>query len=546
MWVAASNIRDKAKKEVQTKLAGFWCRHPRTDSTSVSIKNLWDDWSVHVTECASRVGGYTMLGFKPADLAILEKYSKGEGAKTVIRKLGGSAFIDRGPTETWIVQSLTFLAGYDYRLRNMGPESARPTISLPTLQRVIRGLLAKNHPEVDAYQTTIENDPMQEKNYRDYVDDENRRFYFAGALIADSDQREERVQLGQYGSRLAVSIALLVEGTDPLARLATYSNSNRDVSRFKLLSSAISSSTKALVSKLADSAGVHVNGDPLGTRGVAYATRQPAPGRLSYSPDEMVAASHLDEAIVISGATFAGTTPIEVFEKMWRGSERVEKTIDVRDMVPLAHVASEGGASACRGFVCHVGFTLAILTAYRFGGAYTGLVVLGLVAVPANDESLKVHTKNHFYMIYISYILNYIRFVSRKVSLEPRGRASVDKADKVSVVVFLFVNFLPTVSCILFTGWKWWVAFIPCMVANLSGLFNIVRYGWESAFEYEWWSWHVILRWYSGRRYLQIKDLRKRVGKNVLSVNDSDKSVPPVVRKVGPSCDPGVRFMVIG
>lgn len=88
------------------------------------------------------------------------------------------------------------------------------------------------------------------------------------------------------------------------------------------------------------------------------------------------------------------------------------------------------------------------------------------------------------------------------------------------------------------------------MLSNVPGLLNTVDSGWESAFKYEWWSWHMLHSWldgcYSGRGYLQIDDFRKRVGKNVLSVNVADNSDRKVARQVLPFAGEDVRFQVIG
>ena len=153
-------------------------------------------------------------------------------------------------------------------------------------------------------------------------------------------------------------------------------------------------------------------------------------------------------------------------------------------------------------------------------------------------------------MIYVSCALNYARCVHWWVSLSPRGQATLDKVNNSRVVVFLFVNILLVVACTVLNGLKWWVTFSPCILANLPGLLNTIWYGWESAFKYEWWSWHVLNRWYSGLRYLESVDLRKRVGRNVLLVNDYSNTmeVQKGLSFRGSPSDhmAGVRFMVIG
>lgn len=154
--------------------------------------------------------------------------------------------------------------------------------------------------------------------------------------------------------------------------------------------------------------------------------------------------------------------------------------------------------------------------------------------------------QNHFNMIYISFVLNYVRFFSRAVLLSPRGKESVDKAYRACGVVLLLVNVLPAVACTIFSEGKWWVAFFPCRLSNLPGLLNTVSYGWDSAFKHEWWSWHLLNRWYAGRTCLRMKGLRKRVGKNVLSVNVDQNSDLKVERQVLPFRGTGVRFMVVG
>ncbi|CAN0064002.1 unnamed protein product [Sphacelaria rigidula] len=150
-------------------------------------------------------------------------------------------------------------------------------------------------------------------------------------------------------------------------------------------------------------------------------------------------------------------------------------------------------------------------------------------------------------MIYIRFVLNYARFISRWASLSQRGRATVKKAQNSREIAFLFVNVLPVFACYVFDGPKWWVAYIPCILANIPGLLNTVLCGWESAFKYEWWSWHVPNRWFSGRGYLEVVALRNRLGRNVLLVNDNSFAMQ--VEKVEPSrglVPKNVRFAVVG
>lgn len=546
VWMAASKLRQKATNMVEKKLRSSWCLHPSTNPISQGHDKLWDDWSNHVEECASRVGGFSMLGFEASDLEKLRSSWPSENALKVITKLGDSIGVTNDPTEPWVWQSLAFLVGYDDRLRHGCPEGAESTIPLKEVKRVMNDLFSGRHDKIDAFQAQIDDVPGHRQKYQ-VAENENSKFYYAGALVADSDQREEKTKHGEHGSRLAVSLALFAEGTDPLARLECLAQGKAAGSGVQTLRKAISSSTKSLVAGLAQSALVSINGSPLGDRGVAYARGPAGFEQLAYSPDEMTAASHVDEAIVISDSTFTANTSREVFETLWQGSERVEKRVDVSHMLPSKGSASELGSSACRGWMCHVGFTLAILTAHLFHQGSTAVVVLLLISIPASTKEVSKHMQTHYNMVYISCILNYVRFANRGFSLSRRGQASVDKANRVQYVVFLFVNVLPAVACANWSGWKWWVAFVPCLVANVPGLFNALWYRWDSAFEYKWWSWHIINRWYSGRSYLQIKHLRRRVGRNVLSVNVTANSPPSfVVKKVLPRRGSGVRYMVIG
>ena len=550
VWIAASKLREEATKAVETKLAGLWCCHPiAVHSTSLSTDSLWDDWSVQVGECARRVGGYNMLGFSALDLDALTASSPSTKALKEIRKLRNSLRKNGSTTEPWIRQSLAFMAGYDCRRRIGKPESDCAIFPLEDIRKVIEGVISGHHDEVDAYQTKIENS-LEAAKYLVSTEGDDHRWFYTGALVADSDHRAGSGQTpGNYGSRVSVSLAFLAKGTDPLARLACYAEYEIAGSSVKSLCSAISFSTEALVSELANSAGVTIPKNVLGVRGLAYATGSAE--LLTYSPNEMVAASHLEEAIVISNDTFSTGQAEVTFNRLWGASANVEKRVDLNDMVPLAASAPEqAGASACLGWMCHVGFTLAVLTTYVIGSTSTGFVVLFLVSIPGRDEKVSGHMDDHFNMIYVSCALNYARCVHWWVSLSPRGQATLDKVNNSRVVVFLFVNILPVVACTVLNGLKWWVTFSPCILANLPGLLNTIWYGWESAFKYEWWSWHVLNRRYSGLRYLESVDLRKRVGRNVLLVNDYSNTmeVQKGLSFRGSPSDhmAGVRFMVIG
>lgn len=547
VWMAASRLRDEAIQEAKKRLASWWCSHPMgMCSTSVPINILWDDWAVDVEECARRVGSYSMLGFSASDLDILYASTPSLRAMEVIKKLDSSSRDGGRVTEPWVTQSLVFTAGYDSRLRNLGPVSNGAVIPLGEIQRVIRSLKrrAPHGPEIGLYRKKIEGHHLQWSHAGSTEENEDWWFY-AGAFMADSDQRAGSVAaLGQYGSRLAVSLALLVEGTDPLARLTCYTDMLG--SSVSSLSSALSLSTEALVSELARSAGVTGSSQGLGDglRGLAYATGNPK--SLAYAPDEIVAASHLQETIVISDDTFSAGS--DTFETLWRGSETLEKRVEVSDMVPLAASASEAGTSAFLGWVCHMGFTLAVLTVYLSDSSYTAFIVLLLVVIPAKDKKVSAHMNDHYYMIYVSFVLNYVRPISRWASLSPRGKAAIDKAQSMAKIVFLFVNILPVLACYVFSGRYWWFTFIPCILANSPGLLNTIVYGWASAFKYEWWSWHIPNRWFSGRSYLGVVALRKRVGRNVLSVNPHSRML--VVAHVQPSGGAlsliQERFMVVG
>eukprot|EP00904_Undaria_pinnatifida_P005638 jgi/Undpi1/2203/HiC_scaffold_12.g05589.m1 len=535
IWQAATELRESATQAIKTKLAGLWCTHPMgTDSTSLPIESLWNDWSVDIKECARRVGDYSMLGFSSSDLAILSASSPSPAAQEEIQKLRSVLREDNNTTEPWIRQSAAFLAGYDSRLRILGPESDCAVIPLRATERVIKSLISGVHSEVDSYKNRIRSS-AEKANYVVNTEHDDERWFYAGALLADSDQRAGSAALvGTYGSRLAVAVAVLVKGTDPLARLTCYAQNKGSTSSVQLLSSAILSSTKSLVLELADSAGVTIVGDAdflIGSRGLAYATG--VPKSLAYSPDELAATSHLNETIVISDDTFSAGSAETIFDSLWGGSENVEKRVDVRDMISQEALVSGSGVSALLGWMCHLGFTLAILTVYLSGNKSGALVVLLLVAIPAKDKRVSVHLDNHYYMIYVSYALNHAPFVNRRLSLSPRGQATIDKAKNLREIVFLFVNILPVLACFIFSGRNWWLAFTPCTLVNLPGLYNTFWCGWKSAFKYVRWSWHLPSRWFSGCGYLEIVELRKRVGRNVLLVNQASNVM--VVKQVLPS-----------
>ena len=553
IWTTATKIRERAKKAVKIKLAGLWCTHPMiAESTSLPIKSLWDDWSVDIMECARRVGGYSMLGFSVSDLALLSASSPSPAAQAEMKKLLCDLREDKDPAEPWIMQSAAFLAGYNDRLRMLGPENNCDVIPLPEIERVIKLLISGVHPEVDSYKSRIRNS-VENTNYVVSKARDNERWFFAGALLADSDRRAGSVELvGKFGSRLAVAVAVLVEGTDPLARLACYAEWQGPQSTVKLLSSAISSSTKALVLELAASAQVKIEGNAdllIGSRGLAYATG--VSKSLAYSPDELAAAAHLDETIVISDKTFSSGSPKEIFDSLWGGSGSVERRVDVSDMISQAALDSGSGMSPLLGWMCHLAFTLAILTVHISGNKYGGLVVLSLVAIPVTNGIASVHMDDHYHMIYVGFALNYARFISRRVSLSPRGQATIDKAKHLRDIVFLFVNILPVFAGFVVSRRDWWLAFTPCALANIPGLLQTFCYGWESPFKYEWWSWHVPNRWFPGRGYLEVEELRKRVGRNVLWVNKATRSNAMIVKRVQPS-DMSLpdqiwhRFAVIG
>lgn len=548
VWAIASRQREVATNVIEVKLANLWCRHPDEGRLShQQTHSLWDEWSGEVEECAKRVGGYSMLGFSTSDLDTLAASLPSAVALKTIQKLRSGLSRNGVTTEPWIRQSLAFMAGYDARHRVGEPISSHAEIELKDIGEMIKILISQCHPEVENYQTDIDNSCKKEE-YLVSEEDEHYRWFYAGALLADSDRNSSSVRTGRkYGPRLAVSLAFLVEGTDPLARLHCYAEDKITGSSLKSLRSAISSSTEALVFDQAASAGVSIAKDALGVRGLACATDSKV---LNYSPDEMVAASHLDEAVVIYDGTFARGQPEVVFERLWEGSAIVDKLVDVSDMVPLAASApEEAGASAKKGWLLHVGFMLAVLTSYFLGSSKV-FVVLFLVTIPATDTNTSVHMDNHFYMIYISWVLNYIRFASRRVSLKPRGKATIEKANNSRLVAFLFVNVLPVLGFTVFSGWEWWLDFSPCILSTLPGFLNTARCCWGTAFKYEWRSWHELNWWYSGRSYVKCVNLRKRVGRNILAVNTGGNGM--TVAQVLPflvspsSQSSAVKFMVVG
>lgn len=69
---------------VDTELCKIWCVPCFARLTSLPDESVWDDCAVVVRKCASRVGGYSMLGFKASDLAELEVYAEGENVPRVI------------------------------------------------------------------------------------------------------------------------------------------------------------------------------------------------------------------------------------------------------------------------------------------------------------------------------------------------------------------------------------------------------------------------------------------------------------------------------
>lgn len=554
VWVSAYSLRNTAFQAAKNTLANLWRFHPRGPNADVMsqtfLDRLWNSWAYNVQKCAERVGSYSMLGFSKSDLAILTESGPTQNALEVIKKLGSSLGKEGSESETWVQQSLTFMNGYDSRVRDATPYNDKPPIALGEIAKVVRTLIQDDgHEDVVANMTKPDTrDPQSLK----YLEDNQKknRWYYAGRLMADSDIRGKGPKseaVGRYGPRFAVSLGLLVEGTDPLARLSCFADSKVRGSNRMLLSQALSLSAKALVSELASSAGVEGASDALGDgpRGLAYAAGD-VPS-LAYAPDEMIAASHLHETIVISDDTFCGDDG-SIFEELWGGSERVEKRVDVSDLVPLAASLSEAGYSARKGWICLLAYTLTILVAHLSGQSKLASGVLALHYVPYKNKMLLGHMNSHFYMIYVSYVLNYFRFFSRWLLLAPRGQAAEAKAQKIGYVVFVFVNVLPVLACNIFSGRDWWFACIPCFLANLPGLLNTIVHGWASAFKYEWWSWHVPLKWFSGWRYLEVVGLRKRIGRNILYVNKNGQQ--KVVKNVRPergSLSPSPkRFLVVG
>ncbi|CAN0064069.1 unnamed protein product, partial [Sphacelaria rigidula] len=335
VWVFASGQREKAIEAVQNKLSGWWRFHPMVTNT-LDIDSLWDDWSDDVKECANRVGGYGMLGFSASDLDTLSASPLTRKASEVIKNLRSSLRQDVGTVEPWIKQSSAFLAGYDSRLRLTEPMSNKPIIKLDDVGGLIRSVILGDHSKIDCYQEEL----MKSEKWKDYIiepKDGDAKWIVAGALLADSDYRTYPQLALTHGSRLAVSIAVLTAGTDPMARLRCYADSKVAGSSVQLLQSAISESVKALVSELARTANVSIAKDfPLGERGLAYATGTGAAKCLAYSPDELSAASHHEETIVISDDTLSSTLdPVTRFERLWGGSAKVDKRVDISDMVPL-------------------------------------------------------------------------------------------------------------------------------------------------------------------------------------------------------------------
>lgn len=65
-------------------------------------------------------------------------------------------------------------------------------------------------------------------------------------------------------------------------------------------------------------------------------------------------------------------------------------------MVPLTASVLWAGDSACRGWMCQVGFMLAILVAHATDNAPSGLVTIFLVAIAAGKPKVRAHMQNHF------------------------------------------------------------------------------------------------------------------------------------------------------
>lgn len=550
LWAVASHYRDRAVGAVEMKLRSYWCFHPmgpdRSQYDQDKMNGFWNEWSKAVVKCAGRVGGHSMLGFSASDLEVLSACSPTPDARRQIQLLGSGLPKDGSTSELWVRQSLAFVQGYQTRLAVTGPSRSSTILGLEDVQTLVKSLVSggSQHDDVASYRSEIESSPRQAR-YPVMAGGDGEQWIFAGALVADSDSRVQASPLpaDKFGPRLAVAISLIAKGTDALARLACYPDVDVSGSSSGMLISAIDESVKVLVSELASRAGV-ANVDGLGKRGLAYV--EGVPKTLSYSPDELVAASHTEEVFVTNEETFsASSNAMETFTGFWQGWDGVEKRVDVSDMVP-------SGADPRLGWMCHLGFTLAILTVRLFGGGSQAIVVLLLVAIPALDKRVSRHIDGHYFMIYVNYLLNYTRLISRWASLAQRGQASIDKSNNLRQIVFLFVNILPVVACYVFNEkgkeWAWWVSFAPCVLANGPGLYNTLCFRWASAFEYEWWSWHLTNRWFSGRGYLSVEELRQRVGRNVLAVvvnasaTTNVEHVTPKRGKVGSTC----RFVVVG
>lgn len=557
VWRAAAEHRETATQAVKVKLSCLWCVHPMGNNAGefkdVEVYRLWNQWAEAVQACAMRVGGYGMLGFSASDLKLLSGESPTSDAAREIRQLSLGLSDDCSIVEPWVNPSVAFLEGYDWRLRVTEPENVGVTIQMYEIQSLISSLINGVVPsKVLQYRQKIERHFVEEFRVKFQPNNADKNWFFAGALMADSDSQLRTgsntasvLAHGSYGCRFAVSISLLARGTDPVARLACHADMKLPTSGVRRLLQAIVDSTEALVSDLAFAAGVHVDQVVFGKRGLAFVDCEENGTKksMSYSPDELAAASHLEETIMIHSNTFSPGS--DMFENVWQGSEGVEIKVDVSDMVRLAPSA-EAGRSACLGWMCHLGFTLAMLAIFMID-ASKAVLILVHVAIPAKDLRVSDHMDNHFYMIYLSYILNYARFVSRWTSLAIRGRASKAKATTLRDIVFLFVNVVPVAACYVFKGWNWWVAFLPCILANIPGLLNTFWYGWVSAFDLEWWPWHVPNRWFKGRGYLEVASLRNRIGRNVL-VFQASESVRRFehVKPVDGMIDSPVRFVVVG
>lgn len=130
VWSAASRLREAATRVVETKLRGLWCYHPIVGPVPEPDNALWDSWAKKVRECASRVGGYSMLGFKADDLDELTAHAQSEEAREVIQTLSISVGMNIIPTGDWIPRSLAFKDGYDCRVKHQGPGSDSRPLSL--------------------------------------------------------------------------------------------------------------------------------------------------------------------------------------------------------------------------------------------------------------------------------------------------------------------------------------------------------------------------------------------------------------------------------